>query len=68
MKYFSLNIIKTNLFIFGLLFPISLFAQNNYKECQVIQTSTKDTTKKHISLIQKYDENGNLIYEYRVFL
>ncbi len=49
--------------IIVLLFPLSLVAQIDYKECLVIQTNTQDTTIRHTSLIQRYDGNGNLKYE-----
>ncbi len=52
----------TNL-ILGLLFSLALFGQTDYKECWIIQINAQDTSIKNISLIQKFDHHGNLIYE-----
>lgn len=49
--------------IIGLLFSFGLFAQINFHELRIIQINAQNTTKKHTSLIQRFDNNRNLIYE-----
>lgn len=54
---------KRVLLFAGLLLGTSLTAQPGHKECHVIQTNAQDTTKKHVSLVKKFDEAGRVVYE-----